>query len=583
MILFPKRRLALGLSFSLALISAVSIGQPSFAQLSLPDGFGHSDVVGPPPGVTRYGNIETITVQSPLNPDSLFTIASPTVYNRQADIALEQQSVEQRAEEIKAKLLLLLERQMDPDTLVFEVSQLNNVSVIDVRDEQYPRPLVLVSVTANDADFNGQPIDGLTEEWRDILEKDIRSGLERLPEAEKWVVRIVLGLLLVTAIGLGLKYGLLRRQNALRQRKKAVQAASTMSERGQGLHEAGESGLAEEIEQKRATFLQGVQRIFSLDRQLRILDFMQWLLFWLIVLAWYGGVAAVHIVSPYVLENYLGFLDSLIGLLTIWFVTGLAIRSSRYLIDYFSTERKGIDLGDFLTYGDAQRRHLRASTIAGAVKGLVTIIIALAGLLSALSALGLPTASVVAIGSVAGLTITFGSQNLVKDLVNGFFILAEDQYAVGDVVDVGTAAGLVENLNLRVTQLRSGSGELVTIPNSGIAQVKNLTRSWSRVDFSIDVAYQTDPDRALEVLQEVACKLYDHPDWRDKILAEPTVLGIDAVSHSGMTLTTWVETEPSQQWSVGRELRLRVRRAFAEKGIEIGTPTYNLTSVPIDK
>jgi small conductance mechanosensitive channel len=92
------------------------------------------------------------------------------------------------------------------------------------------------------------------------------------------------------------------------------------------------------------------------------------------------------------------------------------------------------------------------------------------------------------------LAISFGSQSLVKDLVNGFLILAEDQFAIGDVIDVGSAAGLVENLNLRVTQLRSSDGELVTIPNSAITQVKNLTRSWSRVAFSIDVAYQTDPD-----------------------------------------------------------------------------------------
>jgi small conductance mechanosensitive channel len=205
-------------------------------------------------------------------------------------------------------------------------------------------------------------------------------------------------------------------------------------------------------------------------------------------------------------------------------------------------------------------------------------VIALMGGLLALSQLGVPTASVVAIGSLAGLAITFGSQNLVKDLVNGFFILAEDQYAVGDVIDVGTAAGLVEDLNMRVTQIRSADGELVTVPNSTITQVKNLTRSWSRIAFQIDVAYQTDPRFALGVLNDLSEKFYNDPQWHNQMVAEPEVLGIDAVTHSGMTLTVWIRTQPAQQWAVGREFRLRVRETMEENGIEIGIPkqTYQL-------
>jgi small-conductance mechanosensitive channel len=156
--------------------------------------------------------------------------------------------------------------------------------------------------------------------------------------------------------------------------------------------------------------------------------------------------------------------------------------------------------------------------------------------------------------------------------------LAEDQFAIGDVIDTGSAAGLVENLNLRVTQLRSGDGELVTIPNSGITQVRNLTRSWSRVNFSIDVAYHTAPEKALAVLKEVARSFYDDPAWQDKMLVPPDVLGIDGISHQGITITTWIQTAPAQQWAVGREFRFRVCQALAEQGIEIGTPTYALAA-----
>ncbi len=208
------------------------------------------------------------------------------------------------------------------------------------------------------------------------------------------------------------------------------------------------------------------------------------------------------------------------------------------------------------------------------------MLIAITGLLLGLKVLGISMGSVLAIGGLLGLAVSFGSQSLVKDVVNGILILTEDQYAIGDVIDLGRASGLVENLTLRITQLRGDDGELITIPNSTITEVKNLTRSWSRVNFKIDVAYQADPEKALSLLREVAQELYDDPAWHDKILATPKVLGIDSVSHSGMTITTWIQTVPLEQWSVGREFRLRVRKALEANGIEIGTPqqTYVLES-----
>jgi moderate conductance mechanosensitive channel len=568
-----KRLLTFALGVALALGMSLAMGQPSQAQFSLPDGLGGQGPVGPPQNVTRYGNVEAIAVKSPLSANTLFTIASPTVYDRSPDAVGDRQTVEQRAQEIQAKLLLLLKRPMDPESLVFEVSQLNNVAVIDVRDDQFPRPLVLLSVTEFDADFNGQPIGLLAGEWRDILEQDLRSGLTKLPNDQRRVNHILTGLALLTA-GLGvLKYGLSKRRKQLRRQKKALRAVVPPDA---GVPESGELGVsqAEPLVQQRTDFLYRLQQIFSLDRQIAALDFLQWLLFWLMIFAWYSGFLWIAGVSPYLVVNQLGFLESALEVLLIWFLTGLAIRICRRLIDSVITRWNPLERVDFLDLGDVQRRQLRTSNIAGAAKGLATVLIALFGLLSALNALGLPTASVVAIGSLAGLAITFGSQNLVKDLVNGFLILAEDQYAIGDVIDLGQAKGLVENLTMRVTQLRSGSGELVTVPNSAITQVKNLPRSWSRVEWAIDVAYHTDPDQALKVLKEVAHRLYEDPAWHDKLVDEPMVLGIDHVSHSGMTLTTWIQTQPAQQWAVGREFRLRVRRALDANGIEIGIPQY---------
>ncbi|MGB3139012.1 MAG: mechanosensitive ion channel family protein [Nodosilinea sp.] len=566
-----SRRLSFVLACLLALGISLAAGQPSLAQFALPEGLGLGDATASPPGVTRYGNIEVIAVESPLSNLTLFTIASPTVYDRST--IGEQIPVEQRAAAIRDKLLLLIERPMDPETLVFEVSTLRNFTVIDVRDAKFSEPLILATVTEYDANYAGVSIDTLAGAWRDTLEADLRHRLITLPESGRRVGTIVTALTLLSAAIFGLKYAILQRQKQLRRRKKAITAeledAATAKE---FQTEAGPESIHRQAEQKQANLLQEPQPIFTLDRRLSVLAFIQWLLFWLVVFAWYAGAAWVAWKYPYILLNSpIGQpLRVVIDLLTFWFFTGLAIRVCRRLIDHFATEREGLDLGDLMAFGNSDRRHLRASTVAGAAKGLITVVLVLTGVLLALQYLDVPTASLVAITSVAGLAITFGSQNLVKDLVNGFFILAEDQYAVGDVIDIGSAAGLVENLNLRITQLRSGNGDLVTIPNSSITQVKNSTRNWSRVLFSINVAYETDPDKALDVLKEVAQTFYNDSEWHSTMLTEPAVLGIEEVSNRAMTINTSIQTEPAQQWAVGREWRLRVRRALAGHGIAAG-------------
>jgi len=575
-----------------ATILALCNAQVSSAQFSLPEGLGQSNGLNPPPEVTRLGSIEVATVHSPITGEELFRIASPTIYNRNAEGADLTNAVERRAEEVNARLRrALIERvepRMDAETLDVTIGRLNGVTVITAIDTFYTQPLILITVTRVDADYHGIPIDELAADWRDILEAELKTGLRKLSEEQLWqdfiaVLRTLLWLVVITAVFMAAKFLVKRYQRRLSQRKKAIstppKSETVVNPQTRETEEIPEVQSA----QQRNFFLQGFNEILTIDRRLSVLSLLQWLLFWLLILIWYLGLYFQIKQFPLLQQYSRGVLQTPIKILGIWFFTGLAIRICRRLIDRFTTERKGFDLGDVLTFGDAQRRQLRASTIAGAAKGLVTVLLLSLGVILVLDSLGLPTTSVLAIGSIFALAISFGSQSLVKDLVNGFLILAEDQFAIGDVVDIGSASGLVENLNLRVTQLRSADGELVTIPNSNIIQVKNLTRSWSRVAFSIDVAYQTDPDKALEVLRNVAQKMYNDPEWHDKIVSEPKVLGIDSVSHSGMTLTTWIETEPGQQWVVGREFRLLVRRALAAHRIEIGTPRQTLAmESPVD-
>lgn len=571
------------LSWGLVMLASAS----SFAQFSLPETLGQTDSNTPPPEVTRLGSIEVAPVHSPFNGEVLFEVAGPTVYNRSTLEIIPPNAADRRAEEVNARIRrATFQRQeplMDLDTLSVGLAKLNDVNVIITRDQNYPQPLVLVTITQIDADYQGVPISQLGEQWSEILAEELRSGIEQLSPTQfrqdlMQAAGLVLGLVMLTIAFMVAKHWVKRYQRRLSDRKKALSEPPLTDGPADPQRRADEGPPQAQLAQQRDYFLQGLDEVLNLDRRLNLLSLLQWLLFWLVILAWYVGIYWLFKQFPYLEQYSDGVVGKPIQLLGVWFATGLLIRLMRRLIDRFTAEREGFDFGDVLTFGDVQRRQLRISTIAGAAKGLVTILLISVGVILALQVLGLPTGSVLAIGGIFGLAISFGSQSLVKDLVNGFLILAEDQYAIGDVIDLSDAAGLVEGLNLRVTQLRSADGELVTIPNSNINQVKNLTRSWSRVNFSIDIAYQTDPAKALQVLKELSQAFYDAPEWHDKMLAPPDVLGIDNVSYMGMTITIWIQTAPSQQWAVGREFRLRVRQTLAEHGIDIGTPrqTYQM-------
>ncbi|MBD0270016.1 MAG: mechanosensitive ion channel family protein, partial [Cyanobacteria bacterium Co-bin8] len=221
---------------------------------------------------------------------------------------------------------------------------------------------------------------------------------------------------------------------------------------------------------------------------------------------------------------------------------------------------------------DDQRRSLRIPTIVRSLKGCKTTAVYLLGLGWALNVLGVSLSSVLTLSAILALAISFASQSLVKDLVNGFLILLEDQYAIGDYVTLCQVSGLVENLNLRITQLRDVEGRLITVPNSQITLVENWTRIWSRVDFSVAVAYDTDLKKALSLIETVAQALFTDPVWGSKLLEPPQVLGIDQASHEGLVIRVWLITKPMKQFDVRREMTRRVWLALEEAQIEVGKP-----------
>ncbi|WP_238846299.1 mechanosensitive ion channel family protein [Nostoc edaphicum] len=569
---------------------AIVLGWSAIAhsQLSSSPTAASNDPHKPPKGVTRLGEYEIANVNSPLDKNLLFKVVSPTVFNRD-EPPEGSLPVEVRAEEITQRLMRALDRaNKAKQTPIISVATLNNRLILQLNDDQTTRSLRLVTVTEPDADYYGKTLEELAQEWRKILQAEVER-IERLfspnvlSQRVGQAIQISIGLVLGSVVLWFLRRTLIRKQTVLQARyqehiAEAKEAAVKRSQAETSVNiqaiDTSESE-AHTIAHQRSQFLEIIQRQFTLKRQLGIYSFLTLLLFWAFILGWYIGIVVIMSRVPYLMRWWSEALARPLALLIIWFFTSIVIRIGKSLIDYI------IDVWTThpsLPLSETQRITLRSATVSGALKGLITFVFITFGILRTLDIFNVPTSSILAGGAVIGIAISLGSQSLMKDLVNGCLILMEDQFAVGDVVEIGNKSGLVENLNLRVTQLRNGEGKLITIPNSNITDVNNLTRLWSRVDFSIVVAYENDPKQVLEILRQVSQQLYSEVEWRDRLPESPEVLGIDDLSHTGMLVRVWIKTAPMEQWNVGREFRLRVRLAFEANNIQIGRPqwiTYN--------
>lgn len=212
---------------------------------------------------------------------------------------------------------------------------------------------------------------------------------------------------------------------------------------------------------------------------------------------------------------------------------------------------------------------LRAGTLAGTMDTATQLLVLFIGVLAVLGQLDVDPVPLLASAGVAGIALGFGVQSLIRDFFTGFFILLEDQYGVGDVIRVGGITGKVEQLTLRITQIRGLDGSLTSIPNGEILSVTNLSKDWAQVVLDVRVALGEDVARATEVIARTAKALAD--DWPDRVRGEPEVLGVETVDPAARAITIRVilKTAPLEQWAVSRELRRRLVDAFEEEGIEV--------------
>jgi moderate conductance mechanosensitive channel len=217
----------------------------------------------------------------------------------------------------------------------------------------------------------------------------------------------------------------------------------------------------------------------------------------------------------------------------------------------------------------AQMREQQTRTMASLLCSVGTGLIVAVAFLTALPEFGFNVTPVAATAAVASLAFGFGAQTLVKDLINGFFIVFEDQFVVGDLIQLNGETGRVENLTLRRTVLRNAGGAIVTVPNSLVSQVANLSRDWSQTFVDVTVPSDELIGRALATLEKIAGDFRNDPDWSLALLDGPRVLGVESLSLDGTVLRLQVRTALNRKDDVARELRRRIKLGFEESRIPL--------------
>lgn len=218
------------------------------------------------------------------------------------------------------------------------------------------------------------------------------------------------------------------------------------------------------------------------------------------------------------------------------------------------------------------RRAQRARSLGTLLKSIATTVVFGIAFVMVLSEVGMDVAPILASAGVLGLAIGFGAQNLVKDFLSGVMMMIEDQYGVGDAVDLGEAVGTVENVGLRVTRVRDVDGTVWYVRNGEILRVGNQSQNWARTVLDIAVSYTEDLARVREVLAEVAHSLWEDEDYKDIIIEEPEVWGVQNLAPEAVIVRVTLKTAPMQQWLVAREMRERIKARFDHEGIDLPLP-----------
>ncbi len=218
------------------------------------------------------------------------------------------------------------------------------------------------------------------------------------------------------------------------------------------------------------------------------------------------------------------------------------------------------------------RKAQRIDAIEDVVNSILGVIVWLVALLMMLGSVSIDIGPLIAGAGILGVALGFGAQDLVKDFLSGLFMLAEDQFGIGDVIDAGEASGVVESISLRTVRVRDVTGTLWHIPNGEIRRVGNMSQDWARALLDIGVSYDADIDEAARIIKEVADGMAQDDEFKDDFLDEPEIWGVQNLGPDSVDIRVVIKTDPGDQWTVARELRRRIKYALDEAEISIPYP-----------
>jgi small conductance mechanosensitive channel len=520
----------------------------------------------PLPGAAR---IEGLYMTAPVAVDGipLFRIATP------ANVGADQMNVEQRQQSIAAAIAQLLAPDgtgkdagtiYDPATLHVEIQTSDDQTLLAATDQHHTTPLPILTVTDVDAKYQRLPVPALADQWREKLQTALAAALlKRQPAVVRQNLeelgRVAIALALASLAAFGILYLL---------RKQAVKLHASIDANTAELRAAAVGAEEPEANQQRRRFMGFAIRAAGPEMSLRVLRGFSSLVWLAIALAWAFAIVWALALFPQTTEaaHFLSLrLQWLAFVVVAAFVAirGADILVSRLAVVYAENAR--------LTLGDERARLLlRIPTIASAISAAVTVLVVFVAVIAGMYALDVSTASVLTFGGIAALGVTFAAQSLLRDFLNGVFVLIEDQYVVGDYVIVDEWSGVVEHMTLRVVQIRDASGNLITIPHGQVTQVVNCSRNWSRVDYRVPIDPHADVDKAIGILRSTVEAFAGDESYHGWFLDPVELIGVDAVSSSGIVLRVSIKTAPLRQFELKRQINLRVVEEFRAAGIAFG-------------
>lgn len=248
------------------------------------------------------------------------------------------------------------------------------------------------------------------------------------------------------------------------------------------------------------------------------------------------------------------------------FVATMTSRAAQKVVAATRSNRATRALGE-ATGVTNERSQQRMQTMGSLLKSIVTFVVSLVAALTVMSLVGLPLGPLLASAGVGGVALGFGAQSLVKDFLSGIFMILEDQYGVGDVIDTGEAVGTVEEVTLRVTRLRDANGVTWYVRNGEIIRIANRSQGWSMATVDVPVSYLADVDEVLRVMRGSVAGMADEERWQEVLIEDPDVVGVESIVGQVMTVRTLAKCAANQHWSVQRELRERLKTALDGAGI----------------